>query len=84
MGRALGVPLPPDAAQQTMALVDRLAPGATASMQRDIAEGRPSELESQNGAIVRLGREAGLPTPTHAFLYAARLPQERRARAAMG
>jgi 2-dehydropantoate 2-reductase len=49
-------------------------------MQRDIMEGRPSELEAQNGAVVRLGQEAGVPTPVHAFIYHSLLPSELRAR----
>jgi 2-dehydropantoate 2-reductase len=49
-------------------------------MQRDIMDGRPSELEAQNGAVVRMGREAGVPTPVHAFIFASLLPMERRAR----
>jgi 2-dehydropantoate 2-reductase len=52
-------------------------------MQRDIMEGRPSELEAQNGAVVRLGKAAGVPTPVAAFVYAALLPQERAARGRM-
>jgi 2-dehydropantoate 2-reductase len=50
-------------------------------MQRDIFAGRPSELEDQSGAVVRLGGQAGVPTPVHAFVHAALLPQEERARA---
>jgi hypothetical protein len=38
-----------------------------ASMQRDIIGGRPSELESQNGVVVRMGVESGVPTPVNAF-----------------
>jgi len=53
---------------------------STASMQRDIVDGRPSELEDQVGAMVRLGRAAGVPVPVHEFLYASLLPAERRAR----
>jgi 2-dehydropantoate 2-reductase len=49
-------------------------------MQQDIAEGRPSELDSQNGAVVRLGREKGVPTPINEGIQAALLPLERRAR----
>jgi 2-dehydropantoate 2-reductase len=49
-------------------------------MQRDILNGRPSELEAQNGAVVRLGAEVGVPTPTHAFIYHSLLPQESAAR----
>ena len=59
---------------------DALPVGATASMQRDILAGRPSELDAWNGAVVRFGAEAGLDTPVHRFTYHALLPMERRAR----
>ncbi|WP_040813219.1 ketopantoate reductase family protein [Nocardia concava] len=52
----------------------------TSSMQRDLAAGRPSELEYQNGAVVRFGRAAGVPTPVHDTIYAALLPGESLAR----
>ena len=80
LARAKGVNLPDAAVARNMRYVDSLPPDATASMQRDIMEGRPSELEQQNGAIARLGDEAGVPVPVNAFLYAALLPAERRAR----
>lgn len=80
VGRARGIALPDDAPQRIMALIDGLPPEGSASMQRDLAAGRPSELESQNGAVVRLGREVGVPTPLHAFIYHSLLPLERRAR----
>jgi 2-dehydropantoate 2-reductase len=75
-----GVTLPGDQAARTMAFIDGMVPGVTSSMQRDIADGRPSELEAQNGAVVRMGAETGVPTPTHAFIYHALLPQELKAR----
>jgi len=80
VARARQVALPEEAVSQTMALVDNLPPDGTASMQRDIMEGRPSELESQNGAVVRLGREGGVDTPLHAFIYHSLLPLELQAR----
>jgi len=49
-------------------------------MQRDLMEGRPSELEVQNGGVVRLGLEAGVPTPVNSFIYDSLLPQEMKAR----
>jgi 2-dehydropantoate 2-reductase len=49
-------------------------------MQRDIMDGRPSELEAQNGAIVRLGREASVAAPVNEFIYHSLLPMELRAR----
>lgn len=80
VGRARGVNLPEDVEAKTMAFIDGLAPSVTASMQRDIMDGRPSELASQNGAVRRLGLEAGIPTPAHTFIYGALLPQEMKAR----
>ena len=54
--------------------------GATASMQRDVMDGRPSELDAWNGAICRFGTRAGVETPVHSFTYHTLLPMERRAR----
>lgn len=81
VARARGVPMADDSVARGMAFVDSLDPSGTTSLQRDVADGRPSELEAWNGAVVRLGREAGVATPTHAFLYASLLPLERKARA---
>lgn len=81
VARARGIGLGENSVAKVMGFVDNLPPDGTASMQRDIQEGRPSELESQNGAVVRLGSEAGVATPVHEFLYASLLPAERSARA---
>jgi 2-dehydropantoate 2-reductase len=77
---ARGIPLPGDALQTIMRTYDGLAPQATASLQRDVAAGRPSELEAQIGAVVRFGREADVPTPLHRFIYGSLLPGELKAR----
>jgi 2-dehydropantoate 2-reductase len=68
------------AVADTMKFYDGLPPGGTTSLQRDIADSKPSELEYWNGAVVRLGREAQVPTPTHAHIYDCLLPQELHAR----
>jgi 2-dehydropantoate 2-reductase len=81
LARARGVNLPPDSVDRVMASVDALSEDATSSMQRDIAAGKPSELESQNGAVVRMAHEAGLEVPTHALIYQALRPLEEKARA---
>jgi 2-dehydropantoate 2-reductase len=78
---AHGVRLPDDVVSRVMKSIDDLPEGGTASMQRDIAAGRPSELSSQSGAVVRLGREVGVPVPVHTLIYESLLPLERRARA---
>ena len=75
VARARGVALPADAVARTLARYDELPPEATASMQRDVAAGRPSEsLDEQTGAVVRLGEAAGADVPVHRVLYAALLP----------
>ena len=69
LAHARGVKLPSDSVEKVMAAVDRLPDDATSSMQRDIAAGKPSELESQNGAVVRMARESGIDVPTHTLIY---------------
>ncbi len=80
LARARGVRLPADSVARALQAVDRMPAEATASMQRDIVSGRPSELGDQTGAVMRLARAAALPAPVHAFLWAALLPQEDAAR----
>ncbi len=63
-----------------IAQLQKVQPGGTVSMQRDIMEGRPSEIEVQNGAVVRLVLTTGVPTPINDFIYHSLLPQEKRAR----
>jgi 2-dehydropantoate 2-reductase len=80
VARARKIAMSATAAADIMKFYDGLPPGGTTSLQRDIVDGKPSELEYWNGAVVRLGREAQVPTPTHALIYDCLLPQELRAR----
>ena len=80
LARARGVVLQRDAVAKTLGYLDAMPPEATASMQRDILEGRPSELESQTGTVVRLARAAGIPAPVNETIYRALLPLEQKAR----
>jgi len=77
---ARDISLPEEALQMTMRMYDGLVPQSTASLQRDIMAGRPSELEAQIGAVVRFGKEADVATPQHTFIYRSLLPLELRAR----
>ena len=63
-----------------IAQLQKVQPGGTVSMQRYIMEGRPSEIEVQNGAVVRLVLTTGVPTPINDFIYHSLLPQEKQAR----
>jgi 2-dehydropantoate 2-reductase len=80
VARAQGVDLPADAVAKNLAILDSVTPSGTASMQRDIAAGKRSELDEWTGAVARLGAKHGVPTPVHSFIYASLLPLERRAR----
>jgi 2-dehydropantoate 2-reductase len=77
---ARGVHPPEDILDQVQGLIDALPPGHMASMHEELVGGRPSELEYWTGAVVRLGREAGVATPLNEFIYHSLLPQERQAR----
>jgi len=80
LARAKGVKMPASSVDDTMGIVDAMPPGGTTSMQRDILEGRPSELKSMCGAVVRMGKELGLDLPVNTAIYSALLPSELRAR----
>jgi len=80
VAQAHNIALPGNIIEKSTTYVDSLPPQATASMQRDILNGRPSELDTLSGGVMRLGREAGVDTPVHAFIHHTLLPQELKAR----
>jgi 2-dehydropantoate 2-reductase len=80
LARSRGVDLGHDAIDRTLARYDGLPADATSSLQRDIVDGKPSELDAQLGAVVRLARAAGVPTPVCETLLTLLLPQEVSAR----
>jgi 2-dehydropantoate 2-reductase len=81
VARARGIALPDAHLQTLLQLPDTLEPEATMSLQRDIADGRPSELAEQIGVVVRTARERGFAAPVNNFIYNGLLPGERHARA---
>ena len=72
---AAGVVLTDEVLTRTWARYDFIPPESTASLQRDLMAGRPSEFEAQTAAVVRLGQQLGVPTPVHAVWYAVLRPQ---------
>ena len=80
LAEAHNVSLAADAFERTMQRYDALDAGATPSLQRDVMEGKPSELDAQLGAVVRMAQECGVRAPLFEALYAALLPQELIAR----
>jgi len=80
VGVRRGCPITSDYKRELWKFYEAMPADATASMQRDIMAGKPSELDAWNGAIVRFGIETGVDTPVQTFTYHALLPMERRAR----
>ena len=81
IAKAKGVDLPENIIENQFKIIDNQPYDATSSLQRDVLDGKPSELEAQNGAVVKMGNELGIPTPVNDFIYYSLLPQENRARA---
>ncbi len=69
-GRASGVNLEPDVVASTFDYMDQSRGAMRASMHADLVAGRPLELEALNGAVVRAGQAAGVPTPINDVIYA--------------
>lgn len=80
VARAMDIRIPRDQLDRVLTLPDHVPDDSLASMQRDIMDGRPSELEYQNGAVVRYGQKTGVATPVNRFMYHSLLPQEKLAR----
>jgi 2-dehydropantoate 2-reductase len=66
VGRAHGVGLGEDDVRDAMGLIDAAPSEGTTSMQRDLAAGRPAEVDAQIGAVVRLAREGRVAASYHA------------------
>jgi 2-dehydropantoate 2-reductase len=68
VGRARGVSLPDSLMADIEQMVHRLPYHARASMLEDLERGKRLELPWLSGAVVRLGRAAGVATPIHSFV----------------
>ena len=74
VGRTKGVPLRPDFAEDRLAFCDTIPATMTSSMQVDLDRGNRLELPWLSGAVVDLGAQLGVPTPTNAAIVEALTP----------
>jgi 2-dehydropantoate 2-reductase len=81
LSQKAGININPDYVERTITVIEGFPYDSTSSMTRDIWEGKPSEIEYQNGAVVRLGKKYGIDTPVNRFIYSCILPLELKARA---
>ena len=65
VGRALGVALPADFAEQRLGFADGLPADMTSSMHHDLERGNRLEVPWLSGGVVALGAKAGVPTPAN-------------------
>ena len=76
VGRAEGVALPGDIAQNTLAATQAREPFIIGSMGHDLIAGNPIEIGLLNGRVVELGKKHGIPTPANFAIEAALKPHE--------
>ena len=80
IGKAKGVPLSDKHLEMVFEIINSQPEGTTASTQRDIMNGKPSELENFNGFIVKEGERLGVRTPVNRYIYECLKPMEEAAR----
>lgn len=69
-----------DFIDKTVSFIDTFPYDSTSSLTRDVWEGKPSEIEYQNGTVVKLGKQYDIDTPVNRFVYNSILPMELKAR----
>ena len=74
VGKARGVKLPANTLDMMLAFNAGAPPTMKPSMALDLERGNRIELPWLGGKVVELGRTLGVPTPTHALMYAALKP----------
>jgi len=83
LSQHLKINIEPEFPDKLISLIDTYPRETTSSLTRDVWEGRPSEIEYQNGTVVRLGEKYGVATPVNRFVYNSVLPMEIKARKKM-
>lgn len=66
LAEAMGVPFERDMVEVNLKILSSLAPEATTSMQRDVMEGKDSEIDGLVYEVVRMGERYHVPMPMYA------------------
>jgi 2-dehydropantoate 2-reductase len=69
VGRAHGVALPGDYADQRMTFADSVAPDMTSSMHHDLEGGNRLEVAWLSGGVLQLGKAVKVPTPANRAVW---------------
>jgi len=80
LSQKIGVNIETDFVVKTVSFIDSFPYDSTSSLTRDVWDKKPSEIEYQNGTVVRFGEKYGIETPINKFVYNCILPNELKAR----
>lgn len=80
LSKKMGINIDDSYVDKTMAFLDTLPEETTFSLARDVWDGKPSEMEYQNGTVVKLGERYNFQTPINQFIYSCLLPGELKSR----
>jgi len=69
VGRALGVALPENYAEDRLAFADSVPADMTSSLHHDLERGNPLEVAWLSGGVVQLGKKVGVPTPANRAVW---------------
>lgn len=69
VGRAYGVALPENYADERLAFADTVSPDMSSSMHHDLEAGNPLEVEWLSGGVVTLGAKVNVPTPANRAVW---------------
>ena len=80
LSQKIGIQIESDYLDKAISFIDSFPYDSTSSLTRDVWEGKPSEIEYQNGTVVRLGEKHGVDTPINKFIYSCILSMELKVR----
>lgn len=76
LASAMGYPFEKDYVKVNLEILSHLSPDATTSMQRDINDGKPSEIDGLVMEVVRLGRKYSVSLPCYEEVARALCPSK--------
>ncbi|MDA0769955.1 MAG: hypothetical protein BZY79_01975 [SAR202 cluster bacterium Casp-Chloro-G4] len=83
VGKARGAPVDDSMVDWSMTQLDNFPPDGMASLAKDFRGGNRVELEGIVGTVLRMGIEAGVPTPVNSTIYALLKPAAMRIEAGL-
>ncbi|MBN1951072.1 MAG: ketopantoate reductase family protein [Bacteroidales bacterium] len=80
LSQKAGVKIDAGFVEKSVRFIDTFPYDSSSSLTRDVLQGKPSEIEYQNGTVVRLAERYGMEVPVNRFVYYSILPGELKSR----